>query len=132
MSFEGSSILKDGTVATTGGTAKTIAKLSNFGSTFTGYFDGTDFLSRINLMATAKAPKISSSSPDGYTQMRNTISLKMPFVLASGETTIVTLRMEQSSSVEMSAAEKKTLRVYGAQLLTEAAYDEYWDNQGVA
>lgn len=126
MTIQTASILKDGTVATTGGTAKAFSSLGNALGQHDVYFDGSDYLTRLQATFSAKTPKVSASAPSGYTQSRQTVVLKVPKALASGATTINTIKIEFAVDVETTDAEKSTMLVYGAQLLHDSDFAEFW------
>lgn len=130
MSLRDSSILVDGTVATTSGTATT---LKSKGNTLDRHDlmldDGSSLGDQTLLSATIKSPKVSVGAPSGYTQARNTMYLKVPFTVASGLLTSQTVRIEIATDIETTDAQKLSLRVLAAQLLSDSDYTAFWDNQ---
>lgn len=132
MSIAGSSILKDGTIATTGGTASALTSLGDSLTEHKAYLDGTDFLSRSEVSFSVKSPKVSVSAPNGYTQQRCVAIIKTPLVLDNGNTTINTFKIEFSSDVETTDAEKETLRVFAGQLIADSDFDDFWKHGSTA
>jgi hypothetical protein len=76
---------------------------------------------------TRKEPKANAGSPDGYTQIRRSIFLKVPRTLASGALTYDTWKIESARSVETTAAQLATGKVYAAQLIQDSDFDEFWE-----
>lgn len=132
MSLTSASVLKDGTVATTGGTATALNSLGNTLNQHKLYMDGTDHLSRTEVLAVVKEPKVNAGAPNGYTQARSTITLKVPLALDNGNLTYNTLQISLACDVETTQAEKQTLMVYGAQVLADSDFTEFWEDQSVA
>lgn len=132
MSLETASVLKDGTVATTGGTAKALTSLGNTLNQHNLYLEGPDHLTRLEVVATVKEPKPSTNAPNGYTQARSTILLKSPLALDNGNSTVNTIQISFACDVEMTDAEKQTMLVYAAQLIHDSDFSEFWKNQSVA
>lgn len=134
MSLKTASVLKDGTVATTGGTATTFIDkgTSPQGNTWIGIFDdGSEFLNQSQCSFTVSDPKVQSGAPNGYTQARSSIALKVPLVLDNGEVTHNTLRISLACDHETTAAEITSMLVYGAQLLTDSDFTDFWTKQAL-
>lgn len=133
MAISSASVLKDGTVSTTGGTATSLASLGNTLGQHNCYFDdGSEFLAQSNIDFTVKAPKVSATAPNGYTQARNTVLIKVPLALDNGSVTVNTVRIDFASDIEMTDAERLTMRVYAAQILSDSDFTEFWDNQSLS
>ncbi len=132
MSISTASVLKDGTLSATGGTASALTTLGESLSEHKAYVDGPDFLTRSDISFTVKAPKVSSGAPNGYTQHRSICLIKTPLVLDNGNTTVNTVKIEFSTDVETTDAEKETLRVYAAQLLFDSDFDDFWKHGSLA
>lgn len=129
MSLKTASVLKDGTVATTGGTATGFIDkgTSNQGSTWTGILDdGSEFLNQSSVAFTVRDPRVQASAPNGYTQSRNSVVLKVPLALDNGGYTVNTLRMELSCDHEATDAEIQSMLVYGAQFLCDSDMSDFW------
>lgn len=131
MALRNSSVLVDGTVATTGGTATTLlTKDSNAGRHDLVLDDGTTLSGQTLISASYKPPKVNSSSPSGYTQGRNTVYIQVPFTVPSTSLlTSNTVRIEFSTDIETTDAVKLSMRVLAAQMLTDSEFVNYWDNQ---
>lgn len=128
MSLSTASILKDGTIGVTGGTATAFTRISGDNTSAKASFDGTGFLSRSEGVFSVKSPKPSASSPDGYTQARRVVLVKRPKVLANGSLTYDTVKIEISRSVETTAAELATHKGIASQILSDADFDAFWDD----
>lgn len=130
MSLSNSAVLKDGTVATTGGTSTNLlTKGQNLTQHNLMIDDGAEFQLQATVDFTVKAPKVSVSAPNGYTQARNSAFLKQPLLLDNGEYTTCTGSISISCDPEMTAAEKLTMRVYLAQILVDSDFTAFWDDQ---
>lgn len=129
MSISAASILKDGVIAVTGGTAKSFSSLGNTLHENRVVFDGTGILSRSSADFVSKSPTYSSSSPSNYTQARNTVTFRFPKTLASGDVVYNTARIQIATDVETTSAEIDTLRGIVAQVLSDTDFDGYWRNQ---
>lgn len=127
MSLATASILKDGTLAATGGTATAFTRISGDNVSALCVFDGTSILSRTEATMSRKSPKVNAGSPDGYTQARRTIVIKIPRTLASGALTYDTWRVESARSVETTAAQHTTAKGEVAQILFDTDFDEFWE-----
>lgn len=133
MSLNSSSILVDGTVATTGGTATSLVSKGNTLSQHNLILDdGSDLLAQTEFEATIKSPKKSATAPNGYTQARNTVLIKVPLALDNGLVTFNTVKVEIACDVETTDAEKLSMRVLAAQMLHDSDYVSFWDDQSVA
>lgn len=131
MTISSGSILKDPTITPSGGTAQSLNSLGGTMERKDAYFDGTQVGSRNEVSFTTKSPKVSASAPNGYTQARCNAVIKSPLALDNGNATVNTGRIEFSYDVETTAAEKATLRLYMAQLLTDSDFTEFCDGQSV-
>jgi len=131
MTIKSASILKDGAVATTGGSAAAFTSLGVTMNRHKAFFDGTDHRTRSEVVATTKDPKVSASAPNGYTQARSNMLFKVPKLLANGLYTINTIQVSMSCDVETTQAEKQRLLGYAAQGATDSDFTSFWENQGV-
>lgn len=133
MTISTASVLKDGTVATTSGTA---TSLLSKGNTLLQHNcildDGAVFALQSSLQFTTKEPKASESAPNGYTQGRNSVYLKAPLSLDNGKTTVNTGSISIACDSETTAAEKLTMRVYLAQILVDPDFTDFWDKQSTS
>lgn len=132
MALNQSSVLVDGTVATTGGTATSFASRGNTLTQHDLFLDdASNIIDQTTLEASVKLPKVSVSAPNGYTQSRNTMYLRIPLALDNGNSTVNTVRIEIATDVETTAAEKLSLRVLTAQLLHDSDFLQFWDDSSV-
>jgi hypothetical protein len=132
MSIKDSSVLIDGTIAVTAGTA---TGMLSKGDTIERHNvvldDGSAFKDQTELTFQVKAPKVSSSAPAGYTQARNIVTIVVPKTLANGLITKNTLRIELSNDSETTDSERDSLRNLASQILSDSDFDQYWDSQAV-
>lgn len=131
MSIATASILKDGTVSATGGTA---APFQSLGSTLQEHkcaFDGDDIRTRSECVFSTKPPTVKGDAPNGYSQARNTAFIKVPLVLDNGSITVNTVQISLARDVETSPAEIQTMLSYAAQVLTDSDFTDFWEDQAV-
>lgn len=132
MSLTTASVLKDGTVATTGGTATGfIHKGGNLGLWEGIFDDSSEFINQSTVTFQVKDPKSNTGSPNGYTQGRSTVVMKVPLALDNGERTVNTLKIELACDHETTDAEIQTMLVYAAQLLADSDFSEFWKKQSL-
>jgi len=129
MSIKTSSISKGATLAITGGTSEALTGLSDGNGKTSTFYNGSDYLTRQEIDFITRAPKVNVNSPDGYTQARSSIVLRVPKILANGQRTVSTIRIEFSSSIENTSAEKDDMLNDAAQLLIDAGFSDFWKNQ---
>lgn len=133
MTIASSQVLIDSTPSFTAGTATTLKhKTDSDNSIIVFLDDGSDLVSQKTVEFSYKGPKVQAGTPNGYTQARNSVVVKSPFILDNGELTVNTVRIEIAVDSELTAAEKLTLRDWAAQLLLDSDYTEFWDDQTVA
>lgn len=133
MAIANSSVLVDGTVAFSAGTATTVKELGrDLGQLNTYLDDGAAFSARTEVQFSTKDPKISATAPGGYTQARTTARLLKPKTLANGARTVNSVRLELSVDPETTAAEIESLLVLAAQILKDSDYADFWKKQSVA
>jgi hypothetical protein len=133
MTIASASVLKDGTVATTGGTATSfLTRGADLVKHSVLIDDSSEFLSQSVVEFSIKEPKVLATAPNGYTQARCTVLLKVPLALDNLAYTMNTIQIAISSDMEMSDAERLTMRVYAAQLLHDTDFLAFWDNQSLA
>lgn len=133
MTIANSSVLVDGTVAFSAGTATTVKELGrDLGQLNTYLDDGAAFAARTEIQFSTKEPKVSANSPGGYTQARSTARLLKPKTLASGRRTVNSARLELSVDPETTAAEIESLLVLIAQLAKDSDFADFWKKQSVA
>jgi hypothetical protein len=132
MSLKDSSVLVDGSVATTGGTGTPLKSLGNTLEQHELYLDESKpLIEQTTITASVKRPKVSVSAPNGYTQGRNTVYIKVPLKLDNGSITVNTIRLEIAADFETSAAERLGMRVLAAQMLTSSQFVDFWDDASV-
>jgi hypothetical protein len=127
MSLKTASILVDGTIDVTGGTATAMQYLSGDQTVAKTSLGGTSLLDRVMAVFTRKEPKVSSSSPDGYTQPRRRCLLKFPKTTAAGALTYATIVIEYARSIETTSAETDTQLGIASQVITDSDFSEFWD-----
>lgn len=134
MSLNNSSVLVDGTVSTTGGTATSfITKDQGLPNKHILLLDdGSSLINQTEVICSINPPKVNAAAPSGYTHGRNKMILNVPFTTASGIVSIVKATIEIASDVEMTDAERLSNRVLLAQFLVDSDYTEYWDLQSLA
>jgi hypothetical protein len=134
MSIASSSVNIDSSPSFTGGTATTLKTKDNSdGRTHIVFLDdGADLLSQKTAEFSYLPPKVQASAPNGYTQARNKVRIKAPFVLDNGERTTNTITIEVACDYEVTAAERLTLLNWAAQILLDSDYTEFWDDQSIA
>lgn len=131
MSITAASILKDGTIGVTGGTATPFTTLGQGLDRHEVFFDGSDIRTRSSATFQVKAPKVSASAPNGYTQARCTATIRVPLALDNGNVTVNTLQISFASDVETTDAEKDTLLGIAAQVLSDSDFASFWKSQAI-
>lgn len=132
MSLQAISIKTDATdkVAKTTGITKVIAKMSDsVGFTDLVVDTSVPFMEQVGVTFTSKKPVKNSSSPDGYTKHRCTLVIRKPIEVSTGIYTMDTLRIEKSSSVLATDADKTEMISLASQLVDGADTEAYWLNQ---
>lgn len=132
MSIKTATVLKDGTVATTGGTSVGFIEkgtLPGVNNSWVGIVDdGSEYLNQTRFTFVVKDPVPDASAPNGYTQQRISVNVFTPLALDNGNRTVRKGSITISEDIESTAAERLTMRVYLAQLLTDPDYTELWEN----
>lgn len=127
MGIRTSSILTDATTAFTGGTAAAASVLRGYADKVKLFFgSNSSFLSRVEAVFSTQEARVNSGAPNGYTQQRANVSLRVPKTLANGNLTFSTLTIGLSCDIEITDAEKETILVYGAQLLQDSDFQNFW------
>lgn len=133
MSLSNASLFTGATVAPTGGSALAFTSGGISAGVNPLYCTADDDLrTRREVICTTKAPKVSASAPNGYTQQRAAANIKFPLELDNGNITINTLRIELSCDVETTSTEKDEYMSVGAQLLCDADFTEFFQNLSLA
>jgi hypothetical protein len=128
------STIKEGAtaVAATGGTDVTLSSLGIQDNKNTLIFStDTAMVTRRLVEFSVKPYQPSSTAPGGYTQNRETILFKQPKVLANGERTINTLKIELSTDPETTDAEVEQMCETGAQMLGTSAFLPFFKTQNL-
>lgn len=133
MSINGSSIPVGATYTPSGGSATTLKTKTVDDKKHVVFLDdGNDLINQTTLEFTSKAPHVSTGAPNGYTQARNTVLIKQPFVLDNGNITVITAKVDVAVDFELTAAEKLSFRELMAHVILDSDYLEYWDDQSMA
>jgi len=91
------------------------------------YIDnGAALLLRKHIIATTKSPVVSPGAPNGYTQQRTNFYMKSPLLLANGNYTVNSLRVELSYDPETAAASVAFLREMLAHLGSDSDFDDFF------
>jgi flagellar hook-associated protein FlgK len=98
----------------------------------TAVFNGTDWLTQDRAIFKVKDPKVNTTAPNGYTQGRAEALIRRPMVLDNGNSTFNSVWAGLSCDVETTAAEKLSLRLLAAQLLTQSAFADFYDDLGLS
>ncbi len=77
---------------------------------------------RRTLHVTASQSRVLASAPGGYSQERQTILYKVPMILANGNRTVNTIRIEVSVDPEFSVAARAAMRSEAAQFLFDSDF----------
>lgn len=132
MSIGSASILKDGTISVTGGTATAMLATGSNMDQVQAVFDGTSFVDRSSARFSVKPPSAQASAPSGYTQARNEVYVKVPITLADGTVVFNTVNVKMSFDVATTAAQKDTVRGIIAQIVADTDFDGFWRDQVLA
>ncbi len=133
MTISAASIPVGATYAPTGGVATSFVSLGQTTDSHKLFLDdSSSFILRKTLSVTSKAPTPSSGAPNGYTQQRNSVVFLQPKLLANGNYTKNSIRVEVSYDPEASAAERAELREMLAHLGSDADFDNLFDQGSVA
>lgn len=133
MSLSNASVPIGASYAPTGGSATSLVSLGqNEGSNKLYIDDGSDLILRKTCLATSKAPVVNSGAPNGYTQQRSTIVFHVPMLLANGNYTTNTVKIEVAFDPEADASERAYLRELIAHCGVDADFDGLFDDGSVA
>lgn len=132
MSLATASILSGATVTPSGGTALAFEGegIQN-GSHLIFASDDTDYRTRREIVCSPKKPKPLSTAPNGFTQSRNTVVIKLPLTLDNGLVTTQTWTISQSVDVESTDAENQEGRAIAAQVLVDSDFAAFWDDSAL-
>lgn len=133
MPLENASVPIGATYAPTGGSATTLASLGKTSDSNKLFVDdGADLILRKTCLATSKAPVPSSSAPNGYTQQRSTIVFHVPMLLANGNYTKNSVKIEVAFDPEADSSERAYLRELIAHCGVDADFDGLFDDGSVS
>jgi hypothetical protein len=123
MSLENASIDIDATLTPSGGTTTAFESegIINGKQTLFATAD-TDLRTRREIVCSVVKPKIQASAPNGYTQARSNVVIKVPLELDNGAITVQQLKIELAVDVEATTTEKETLLSMGAQVLNDSDF----------
>lgn len=127
MSLATLSILENATVTPSGGTALPLTSAGGSLDKNTLIVDAdTDLRTQRSVDFSVSRPKVQGSAPNGYTQARSSVILKIPRTLANGNTSVDTVFVKFSTDVETTVAEKDEMRALACQLLIDSETDAFW------
>ncbi len=130
MAISTSSILVDGTVATTGGTATSVIQKGNtLDQVVVVLDDGSEFINQTTVTFSIKDPKVNTGAPNGYTQARSNAKITKPLALDNGNRTVNSVNIQLSVDHETTDAEIQNLLVTAAQLLVDSDFSDFWKKQ---
>lgn len=133
MAIETSSILYDGTVATTGGTATgVITKGGTLNQLNVILDDSSEFIDQTKVEFTVREPVVNPSAPNGYTQARSAVRMLIPLSLDNTNRTVNSLKIELSVDHETTDAEIQSMLVAGAQFLHDSDFSDFWKKQSLS
>ena len=123
MGLNNASLLQGATVAASGGTALAFSSLGGSPGNTLYAIDDPDIRTRRDIVCNTTAARPKSDAPNGYPTPRTTLD--------NGNVTVNTIRIEMSTDVETTDAEKLELRSIAAQVLVDSDFLEFWDNQSL-
>lgn len=133
MSITNASILVDGTVAITAGTATTVLSKGGTLNQLKTYLDGaSSYLAQTVMNWTVSDPVVNSGQPNGYTQKRSICKIIEPLALDNGNTTHNTLEIKLSVDPETTDAEIDSMIVMGVNALADSEFVEFWRAQSLS
>lgn len=133
MSLSSASVPIGASYSPSGGSATSFVSLGQTSGQNKLYIDdGEDLILRKTCLASSKAPVPNAASPNGYTQQRSTIIFHIPMLLANGEYTTNTVKIEVAFDPEADASERAYLRELIAHCGVDADFDGLFDDGSVA
>lgn len=133
MPISNGSYLQNPTITVSGGTPRTLSEISDGNGKKEVFEDnGAAFLDRKVFKFSVTNPKVSSTSPNGYTQVRNDIVLVSPYTPSGGARTTNTIRVNISVDPSLPAADKRILIKDMCSLLLDADVDSFLVNGSLA
>lgn len=119
-----------GSISVTGGTATGVVSLGNTQDKHPVILDdASTYQNHTGIEFAVKRPRVSDTAPNGYTQMRNTVVIRIPLLLDNGKYTTNTVRIEMSTDPETTSSERGTLQQLAAFICSDADLDQFWHDQ---
>lgn len=119
-------------ISFTGGTTESYSVKSSSGKTLNLMCTAdTDYRTARTMSFTANPPNIAPLAPNGYTQARNSVTLKVPKLLANGKITVNTINVTISTDVETTSAEISFLMDTMSQVMSSANAVTFFHNQAL-
>lgn len=127
MGLQNATILDGGTVATTGGTSKTLTTdaMPVTGGVHLIDASVTDIRTRPTVTCKVKQPSVDSKTgkwSSGWKQA----TLTFPKILADGTQKFPSLYIKLADHPEMTDAEYEKMIIWGAQVLRDADFNSFW------
>jgi len=134
MPISSLSLLESATITPSGGTALPfILAGSPVNDAVKAYASGdTDLRTRRSIHFSVKEPKVSATAPNGYTQARAQVYIKIPFSLDNGLVTTHSVRIEFAYDAEATQAEVLEMRKIACQAIIDSDLDEFYNNLSLA
>lgn len=133
MSLSSASVPVGASYSPTGGSATSFVSLGQTeGQNKLFLDDGSSLILRKTCLATSKAPVPNAGAPNGYTQQRTAIVFHRPILLANGNYTTNTVRIEVAYDPETSSAERDALWEQLAHVAADADFADFRDDGSVA
>lgn len=131
MSLKTISIAPDATVSATGGVAETIVSLGNTMDRLTLAFADDSFINQRQIECSVVRPKANNNTPNGYTQARRRMFVRIPRTLANGNVTVDKIVLEIDTDHEITDAQILEYRKIAAQLAISSAADEFFNDLSI-
>lgn len=133
MSISTLSVLVDGTITASAGTATSVISKGIVGSNHPVVLDDSSaFDSQTTVIFNTKEPKISETAPNGYTQKRSGYKILSPLALDNGNRTVNSASFQISVDPETTAAELTSLKVLACQCIMDSDLDDFYEKQSNA
>lgn len=127
MSISTLGLLASSTVAASGGTALPFTSVGGSENKNRLVADSdTDLRTQRSIDFSVRRPHVQASAPNGFTQARSILTMKVPLALDNGGTTVNTVQISMSTDVETSVAEKDELRALAAQCVIDSELNAFW------
>lgn len=127
MSLKTAVVKTGATHAPTGGSDLTFSDFGTVGNVVNLSVPAdTDMRLRRTITGSFKAPRVNTSSPNGYTQARAVLTFKKPKLLANGKITVNSIQVSISYDWEATAAEKQELLDVAAQMAYDSDFTSYF------